>query len=296
MKTDMRTILRDIQAAARIGHVESLWAALDQLQDIPQIGGNHPLDETLINQVVLPVGKALSRMRITHAAMQPLIRHPFAAYRAAAGVALVTRFLDGSNNTTLKDINGLVQDPRADVRLAIQMAVTQITDPDQDKLEALYTTWQRSDSPRIQALAYQILPHLPEEMILEQVRTMRDRIRRIPGRGAQHACQRPLSTWRRRASEGVLEILSNWAAQEDPDYRMVAGSLSKPWAAEHPEKTLEILTQLAGRVGAKKRIRKALENLNRNGAEELVAAVLESWRNAENPNLKAAGSDEKLNI
>lgn len=296
MKTDMRTILRDIQAAARIGHVESLWAALDQLQDIPQIGGNHPLDETLINQVVLPVGKALSRMRITHAAMQPLIRHPFAAYRAAAGVALVTRFLDGSNNTTLKDINGLVQDPRADVRLAIQMAVTQITDPDQDKLEALYTTWQRSDSPRIQALAYQILPHLPEEMILEQVRTMQTESAEFPAEVRSTIASALSQLGAGGHPEGVLGILSNWAAQEDPDYRMVAGSLSKPWAAEHPEKTLEILTQLAGRVGAKKRIRKALENLNRNGAEELVAAVLESWRNAENPNLKAAGSDEKLNI
>ena len=296
MKTDVRTILRDIQAAARIGHVESLWAALDQLQDIPQIGGNHPLDETLIHQVLLPVGKAISRMRITQAAMQPLIRHSFAAYRAAAGVALVTRYLDGSNNTTLKDINSLVQDPRADVRLAIQMTVAQMPDPEPDKLQTLFSTWQASDSPRIQALAYQILPHLPEEIILKQVRNMQTESTEVPAELRNTIASTLSQLGAGGHSEAVLGILSNWAAQEDPDYRIIADSLSKPWAAAYPELTLEILTRLAGKAGARKRIRKALENLNRNGAEEQVAAVLESWRSAENPHLRAAGNDEKLNI
>jgi hypothetical protein len=296
MKSDMRTIIRDIQAAARIGHVESLWAALDQLQDLPQISGNHPMNETLINQVVLPVGRAVSRTRINNAAMRPLITHPYAAYRAIAGTALLSRYLKGENHTSLKDLNGLVQDPREDVRVAIQAAVIQVSDANPQKLEEIYSVWQGSKSTRVQALAYQILPHLPEEIVLQNLSTFRDSLDEYSAEVRNALASALSSIGTSGKVEAVFDLLYFWAAQDDPDFRVVARSLSKPWAASYPQQTLEILTQLVSKVGPRKRIRKALHNLARNGAEEQVQVALEEWRNEENLNLRAAGHDAKLNI
>jgi hypothetical protein len=296
MRTDLRKILRNIQAAARIGHVESLWAALDQLQDIPQIGGNHPMNEKILNQVILPVGKSVSKTRINRAALRPLITHPYAAYRAVAGVALVTRFLNGENNTTLKDLNGLVQDPRNDVRLAIQTAAVQTNDPNPEKIEALYDTWQKSNATRIQTLAYQILPHLPEEITLKKINAFRENLYTHPPEVRKTLAKSLAHLVANGHASEVLEILTYWSTQDQPDFGLVARSLSRPWAAHFPDQALEILTKLAANAGAKRRIRKALENLYNRGAEEQVKSVLESWRNSENPNLRAAGNDKNLNF
>ncbi|MBN2045797.1 MAG: hypothetical protein JW757_12305 [Anaerolineales bacterium] len=296
MKSDIRTILRDIQAAARIGHIESLWAALDQLQAIPQVGGNHPLDETFLNQVILPVGKAVSRTRTSKSALRPLVNHPLAAYRAVAGAALVTRFLDGTDQTSPKDLNGLAQDPREDVRQAVLLAAIQNADANPEKVDELYIAWQQSGATRVQALAYQILPYLPGEAALEKVYAFRESLQDHPAEVRKTLSNVLCTLGANGQSQAVFEILTYWADQDEPDYNAVARSLSKPWAACCPEQSLEILTRLAEKAGAKKRIRKALQNLSRNGAEEQVKDVLENWRNAENPNLRAAGNDEKLNL
>jgi hypothetical protein len=296
MKSDMRTILRDIQAAARIGHVESLWAALDNLQDIPEIGGNHPLDESLLNHVILPVGTAVSRTRINKAAMRPLITHPYAAYRAIAGVALVTRLLNGTDQTSPKDLNGLVQDARKDVRQAILLASVQNAGSKPEKINALYDFWQQSGATRDQSLAYQLLPHLPAEIAIQKLDAFRESIQDTPAEVRKTLSSALAALGTSGFEEEVFAILDCWASMNDPDYRIVASSLSRPWAAAYPEQSLEILTRLADKVGAKKRIRKVLQIMHRNGAEEEVQAALQSWRSASSPNLRAAGNDEKLNL
>jgi hypothetical protein len=294
MKAEIRTLLRDIQAAARIGHTESLWAALDNLLDLPQVAGNHPMSETFLNQVIVPIGEAVGHARVNHAALKPLVTHPYAAFRAIAGIALLGQYLDGRNGTTLQSINALVQDPRKDVREGIRLAAIRANQADPDRMEELYQAWQGSDSPRVQALAYQILPNLPEAFALKHLEALE-----TGALNSKPEVKRTLaSTLSSLAANGqpgkVLEILAGWAAQPDPDHRMVARCLSSSWAAKVPAESLQILTDLAARTGPRKRIRKALENLHRHGAQDQVQAALESWRSSENANLQAAGRDEKL--
>ncbi len=289
-------MLRDIQAAARIGHTESLWAALDRLLDLPHVAGNHPMTETFINQLILPVGEAVARARVNHAMLRPLITHPYAAFRAVAGVALLEQYLGGLNGTTLKDLNAMVQDPRSDVREALRLALLRAQNADPEKLKELYSAWQKDPSSRVQSLAYQILPNLPQEMLLEQLAALElgetDRQAEV-----KKTLASTLSTLGATGhADQVLTVLGIWAGQDDPDVGIIAPCLSSPWAADHPEQALEILTRLTSRTGPKKRIRKTLESLYRHGADTEVLATMERWRASENLNLCAAGEDEKLNF
>ena len=138
MKTNLRTILRDIQAAARIGHIESLWAALEGLNALPQVAGNHPMDETFLNQVILPVGEAVAGARVNAAGLRPLSSHPNASLRAIAAAALMEQYLKGINGASLKDLTTLTQDPRQDVRLAISLAAARGSELTPEKLVELF--------------------------------------------------------------------------------------------------------------------------------------------------------------
>ena len=296
MKAEIRTLLRDIQAAARIGHAESLWAALENLQDLPQIAGNHPMNETFLSQVVLPVGETLGQSRISHTALRPLVIHQLAAYRAIAGVALLNQFLEGRNGTTLASINALVQDPRQDVREAIRLAALHDSHANPDKLVTLYENWKTSDSPRVQTLAYQLLPNLPGETALQKIRSLNASVGDLPPEVRVTLAGTLTALAASGHAEEVLEVLVIWAAQPGLDHRIATRCLSKSWAAKYPDESLQILTALAARTGPKKRIRKALESLYRHGADAEVLAVLETWRSAEDANLRASGQDEKLTL
>jgi hypothetical protein len=296
MKPEIRAILRDIQAAARIGHTESLWAALDGLLDLPALSGNRTMDEATLSQVVLPVAGAIAGSRLNHAALRPLIGNQYAVFRAVAGAALAEQFLKGSNGTRLNDLKALSQDPRRDVLEAIRRVVLESGETSSDRQEELYEAWMASPSPRTQTLAIQILPNLPQAVILEKIEhlkngalTVQPEVKKALGKvlavlgAGGHAPQ-------------VLAILSAWARKPEPDSWLICASLSKPWASEYAEESLAILTQLATQTGPKKRIRKVLESLHRNGAKDEVAAALQQWRMSDHPNLRGAGNDPKIEL
>ena len=228
--------------------------------------------------------------------LKPLIGHPFAAYRAIGGVALIEQYLHGQNGTNLKSLNTLVQDPRSDVRDAIRLAVQHTGDPQADKLNELFQTWQQAGSSRVQALAYQILPNLPTEMLLDKLKMLEAEA--ITGQPeVRKTVSKVLSIIATDGlADNILAVLLEWSSREEPDPGVIAGCLSKPWAAAYPEQSLDILTRLTARTGAQKRIRKALQSLARHGAESDVLSALEDWRTADDPLLREAGFDEKLNL
>lgn len=294
MKSETRAILRDIQAAARIGHTESLYAALDGLLDLPQFSGNHPIPETTIQQVILPVGQALARPRLNASALRPLTNNPHAVFRAVAGAALIFQYLQGINGTTLKDLTTLGQDPRDDVRDAIRMALLLPNKGATDRLDALYEAWLVSSSPRLQALALQILPHLPAQSTLEKVRRLHPH-----GLAPNPEFKKTLAETLGQLAAGaypteVLEILSGWAAQPEPDVWLISRPIGKPWAAAFSQQALHLLETLAAHTGPHKQIRKALRSLAHNGAQAEVQAAIQQWQQSDNTQLNATGRDEKL--
>lgn len=288
MKPDLRTILRDLKAAARIGHTESVWAALEGILEYPQISGNHHLDESFIKQVILPVGQALAQPLMNPAALRPLITHTHAGVRAIAGAALAEGFLKGVNGKGLKELSSLAQDPRQDVRDAVLLACALPASHAPQKQTEIYQSWLAHSSPRLQGLALQLLPYLPEDAILQQIHKLKNF---VPPKepGARRSLVEAISKLGRgdHAPE-ILEILSGWA--EDPEQYdwVITRCLSRSWAAAYPHDSLAILTQLAAVEGGRKKILGALKALQRHGAQHEVQAVLQDWLASGQPRLESA--------
>ena len=59
MKSEIRSVITDIKAAARIGHVESLEIALEGLFSLPNVAANQAMSEAFIEQAILPIGAIL---------------------------------------------------------------------------------------------------------------------------------------------------------------------------------------------------------------------------------------------
>lgn len=294
MKAEFRILLRDIQAAARIGHADSLYAALDGLLDLPQFSGNHLIPVTALQQIILPVGQTLARPRINAATLRPLTTHSYAVFRATAAAALTLQYLQGINGTTLKDLTTLGQDPRDDVRGAIRVALLYHQEDGAEMLDILYEAWLTSGSPRLQSLALDILPQLPEQNALKKLRQLK-----AETLGSNPEFKKFLANILSQLAAGdypeeVLSLLENWAAQPQPDTWLIGRCLAKPWAAAYPQQTLALLKTLAAHSGPNKQVRKALRSLHQRGAHAEVSAALQKWQQSDNPQLSAAGRDEKL--
>ena len=288
MKTDLRTLLRDIQAAARIGHPESVWAALEEVLEYPQIAGNHHLDDAFLRQVVLPVGQALAHPLLQQAALRPLITHPLAGMRAIAGAALAERYLKGMNGTGLKDLGQLAQDPRQDVRQAVLLACALPKSSAPDKQTEIFESWLVQPSPRLQGLALQLLPYLPDKTVFAQLPKLEDY-----SPPQEPGVRRALSEAVSKLGQGeygsqVFVLLSAWAENPDRYYWVITRSLSRSWAASHPNESLAILTHLAEIKGGRKKILNALKALQSHGAKTEVQDTLQQWRTSDQPQLQSA--------
>jgi len=287
MRTEIHSLLTDIKAAARIGHAESLWAALDGLFDLPEVAGNPPMSEVFLTQAILPIGEALSHPRLKVATLRPLVNQPHAAIRAIAAVSLVRRFFR-QGKVSLKDLRSLGKDPRRDVRAALAMAFAKVGEEDPQRLGEAVESWISSDSPRLRSVALRMIPTLAE----------RDTPKVLKILGGFDASSDPeertalVKSLVKLAQDGladeVLKLLGKWAEEPEANLRVVSKTLSRSWAAAHAGSSMEILTCLAAHFGPKKQITQALQALLRHGADEDIQEALRSWRNSEDLNLRAA--------
>jgi len=296
MKNYTRTLIRDIKAAAMIGHIESLWAAIDHLAETPEVKGNHPLNDAFLNQVVVPVAQALSGPRVSKTALQPLLTHPKTAIRAVAFSALALRFLKNTNGTTLNELKVLAKEPRQEVREAVVTAC-QLAGPNaQEKSIELIASWLDDSSPRLQGIAIRLLPNLPAGMAFQKLAQLTEA--ELPANPEIRSAL--ITTINQLGKSGssaqAVKLLLQWADRPETFYWVITRCLANSWAAEHTEESLQILTRLAKETGPKKKIRNALQTLAHNGGKELVHQTIQSWIDSGHPNLKAAGEDASLKL
>jgi hypothetical protein len=280
----------DIKAAARIGHAESLWVALDGLFDLPEVAGNPPMRPAFIRQAILPIGTTLASPRISAPMLQPLVRHDHAAMRALAAVAYATRYFSDEKATTEPlVVHG--RDPRKDVRLALVLALSQAGKGYADKLAGLIHDWMEGDSPRLQATALQLLPSLAEEKpdvsmaYLSSFQPSGD----PEVRGSLVDCLVELAQGDQ--AEAVLSLLAGWTERSGNNLWVIGKTLSRSWVIPHASRSLEILTQVVEQHGPEKRILKTLKAMERHGAEAAIAEAAALWQRASNPNLVALAEE-----
>lgn len=296
MKNYTRTLLRDIKAAAQIGHIESLWAAMDGLAQMPEVKGNHPLNDSFIAQVLLPVAQALSGPRVSRSALLPLVNHEKTAIRATASSAMALRFLKNINGTSLQDLQMLAKEPRPEVRETMILACQQITSEHPKKLGELISAWQTDSSPRLQSIAIRLMPNLPKA---EAARTLELLTQtELPNNPeVRPALEQTINQLGQNGADAeAIQILQLWSQTPETFYWVITRCLAKSWAAAYPNEAMQILTRLAAERGPKKKIRNALQAFQHHGAYDLVLETIQSWKVSDNPNLQQAGEDatEKL--
>ncbi len=286
MRAELHALLTDIKAAARIGHAESLWVALDGVFDLPEVVGNPPMKEAFIRQAILPIGEALIHPRVTAPILRPLINHPQAAIRAIAAVAFANQYCSGEK-VSVRDLAVFGRDPRKDVRLTLVMALRQMGRQYPDKILALIQEWVTHKSPRLAAIALQLLPSLAELKPGEAV----EFLTAFKPSGDREVRSSLVDCLVELAQEGlsneVLSLLEKWA-EGGENYLWVIGKvLSRSWAAAHIDRSLKILVLLAAQQGSEKIILKTLKAMRRHGVEQAIEEVITLWQQDPNPNLQA---------
>ena len=284
MKTEIQTLLTDVKAAARIGHAESLWVALDRLFDLPEVAGNPPMSEAFINQTILPIGETLANPRLTPSMLTPLVKQSHAAIRAIAAVSLAHKMFE-DNKVTLKDLKSLGSDPRRDVRSVLSLVLSQKGKQQPERLIEIVNSWIKADSSRLREVAIQLIPAIAEQnpskamKILEGFSITGDpELRSTFVNALVQLAQIELES-------EILALMETWAKEPENYLWVIGKALSRSWAVNQPERSLDILSALGAALGPKKDITNALKALERHGAE--IQDILQTWRKSNNTNLKA---------
>jgi hypothetical protein len=284
MKSEIRSIVTDIKAAARIGHAESLEIALEGLFTLPNVAANQAMSEAFIEQAILPIGEILADSRLNGGMLRSMANNQYAATRAIAAVALAQRYLKGDDKSAT-ELRRMGSDSRADVRAALAAAFRAAEDC--ERMIELVKQWLGSKSPRQKQVALAAVPKLvtshPDEVwaLLRELRnegdtevraTLVDTLNELAQVG--HAAE-------------VLALLGEWAAHPEAKAWVITRTLSRTWAAEQPEQAIAILRQLTINKGPKRKVRNAIQALAQHGAADYVDTQLEAWADDPEPNVQA---------
>jgi 3-methyladenine DNA glycosylase AlkC len=284
MKAEIRSILTDVKAAARIGHVDSIEIALEGLFRLPNVAANQMMNEVFIEQAILPIGEILADSRLNGGLLRSMTNNQHAALRAIAAVALALRYLKGDDKAA-QDLRRIGSDARADVRAALSAAFRAAENS--ARVISLTRAWLGSKSPRQKQIAVAVLPNLvdtyPDEVwaLLRPLHSEGDT-------DVRTALAETLNTLAQAGHAAqVLAILEDWVKQPDVKGWVVTRTLSRAWAAEHAAEALAILRQLTITKGPKRKVRNAIQALAQHGADELVQAELTAWANDPEPYVRA---------
>jgi hypothetical protein len=281
MRADLHSLHTDIKAAARIGHAESLWVALDGLFDLPEVAGNPPMQLAFIRQAILPIGTTLASPRISAPMLQPLARHDHAAIRALAAVAYASRYFS-DEQASPEQLAVYGRDPRKDVRLALVLALSQAGKGNPDKFAGLIHDWIEGDSPRLQAVALQLLPSLAEDK--------------------PNVSMTYLSSFQPSGNPEVRASLVDCAIGEPGSARLPRGLPGGTCPGESRRGRSERIGRVDRRIGEQSMGDReniipllggspTLKAMERHGAEEAIAAYIALWKQASNPNLVALAEE-----
>jgi hypothetical protein len=262
MKADIRQILRDLRVAVTLGSLEAVDIAMDSLLDLPGVSSNDPMNEAIIEQVVIPVGGILAGLKSSH--LRPLLSHPLAVGRAAGGVALANQYVKGQNATP-KDLRKSGNDPRRDVRLAFGRSLSILSEAHPEAIFKLGNAWMTQALPRLRYTAMLFLPPLAPRYEAE-IFSLLNYPYTDPNREVRSALVATLNQLARMAyASQVLALLSGWSADPQPDSWIICRTLSASWAASHEAAVKLILQEIKSKTGESSHLSGALKALQRHG-------------------------------
>jgi hypothetical protein len=277
MRSDIKEILTDINAALRIQHPESILFALDKILDLPEVTGNQVLEEVSITNIVLPIGNRLSEKSLPDEIYNILVEAEFAVFRALAAVIAAGRYCssDDLDQTELLDF---AQD-RRDVGLALSLALAEKEETGSEKLLGLIDKWIVSRSISLLTISLNLITSVinaDNTEILEKVgglsdtndpdlkRTLADTLIKIAQKGFDSQ---------------VLSLLETWEFETGEKDWIALRALSASWSVKFEDRTLKIIEKITMSMKEDRQIVKTLSALKRNGAKNIDMHI-ENWKNS----------------
>lgn len=264
MRTEVKQLMRDLRASVLLDRPEAVDIALNGLLGLPGVASNDHLSESILDQIVLPIGEILSALRIT--VLRPLLNHPLAVGRAIGGVALAHRFMK-HHDTTAKDLQKPGNDARHDVRQALGKALFEIGYKDPTKLFNLGKTWIADPNCRLKSTALIFLPGLASTRG-SQIIALVSILNEEQDRAVKAALVDALNALARQGlAYPVLDLLARWSSTAHPNSWVICRVLSTSWVCEHPSEVKSILRSIQSLTGESSDIHHALKALRRHGLE-----------------------------
>lgn len=267
MKAELRELTTDLKAAVRIGHPDSVLAALDGLRAYPGVAGNQALDEPFLEQVILPLGRILAAPSLDEAVLRQLSQEALTAHRALAAVALGQRWLSGGE-IWRKIMRQLAQDRRAKVGRSLALSLGELNPANLDIWRSLVEPWLVATSPRLRRTGLWALEcAIRQASVKEKLGPLAIQWLEPYGNERDEEVARALvTTFVALAESGlakeVCAVLGSWLADDTkPNEWVIIQTLSGGWAKTARTPALAVLDQLEARVGATRAVRNTRRNL-----------------------------------
>ncbi len=269
MKASLRRQwMQALRSAAALGRPDGLALAVEALLEDRDVAANRPLPPGRVEKDLVPAGEILARPAVPASFLQELARQPYAAFRALAVAAWALRYLQGREEAR-PPLEALARDERDEVRHALLAVFRKHGDRAPQRVTALVDAWLRPRagvSPRQQAVALGLLPLVAQ---WEGVEAALDRLEkaRLPSHPTvEHAWDQALAGLGLLDGPAVLHRFGRWLLTHPRRGPRMARALARPWAARHPQPTLDLLEAMYHRWGRRRWITQALQALERAGA------------------------------
>ena len=264
MAIDVNQLLRDIKAAVMINRSEAVNLAMDGLLLLPDVISNERINSNFIARVVNPLGEILSALPPVQ--LRQLAVHELAVGRAIGAIALTYRFVR-NNEAITSDLTKLASDSREEVRTAIGKSLANQTEDAPERILELGKQWIQKPSPRIRTTALIFLPKLTP-YFEEQIKNLLFPLGKDTDRHVRVELAAALGQIARTTSpESVLELLSAWSKDQDPNIWVICRALSESWAAQCPEEVEPILKEIRTKTQETRQITNTVKALRRHGLE-----------------------------
>ncbi|MEA3349168.1 MAG: hypothetical protein U9Q82_00950 [Chloroflexota bacterium] len=263
-KTRIRELRKDIKAAVRLGHPESVEMALDGLRSLPQVAANDRLGAGFIEQVILPNAQIMARLPAVR--IQQMTKDSLTALRAVGAAALAKRFLV-ENDVTVGMLRHAALDSRPEVRTAVGQILREAGDAHPERLLGLMGPWLRDSSPKVRCVALGFAPALLPaygEDVIEQIgplgRDSHADVRAALVDALQEIAQAGFAT-------SVWGLLADWVTESPLNVWVLTRTVAGAWAASNPRKAQSILGDIYSKIGETKDVGIALRSLKRHGVD-----------------------------
>lgn len=278
--------MQALRSAAALGTPDALALAVQGLLEDRTIAANRPLPLGRVEKELLPAGEILARPSVPRVFLEELGKLPYAAFRALAAAAWALRYLRGETRAKAH-LEALAKDERDEVRHAVVATLRTHGPRYTARFRALVQEWltrRPPPSPRVQAIALELLPRVVEE---EEVTVALDWLEKAPLQThpvVQKAWVRALSVLGARDGATVLHRFGRWLLTRPRRAPWMAQALARPWAARHPQQTLNLLQAMYHRWGRRRWITQALQALERAGVLSIPPEqLLQQWTETEFP-------------